>query len=219
MLTRDDIKNPTSKPIDIKFPFINIRRSTNLSESTINYFLLGLCFAIYSFNGFQWFKNEKILDYPQFTNGIFLLSGISLCLVALYDWYQGRTIPFLIDFCFGLLFISYYLSSVLEVVSNTEPITDTKLESIFNILWFAFIFFILLCSKDKGILFIIDYAILFIGYVFVFVSKYWERYGWIKKTTNYIFLVLTAFFWITGILKLINDLCFETSIPLVEPPA
>ena len=213
-----NIPNKQNFETDFNFPVINIRRATNLSESTVNYFLLGLCFAIYSFIWFEWF-NVTGDNNKNFTFGIFLVSGICLCVIALYDWYQGRTISFLIDFSFGLLFISYYLYNYLDDIHEEGKAENTNLVALFYILWFAFIFFMLLCSKDKGILFIFDYVVLFVGYVFAFAKNYWRGYQWIGKTTGYIFLVMTAFFWVTGILKLLNDISLFTSNPLVEPPA
>lgn len=201
-----------------KFPIINIRRATTLAESTVNYFLLGLCFSIYSFSRFNWFKVNEI-NNKNYTMANFLFVGVCLCVLSLYDWYQGRTISFLLNFNFGLLYIVYYTDTN-NLFDNPKDAgkSDIKLEAIFYILWFSFLFFVIICSKDKGILFIIDYIFLFIGYVFIFIYKYW-LYEWVDKAVAYAFLVIAAFFWITGILKLLNDISMFRSNPLVEPAA
>ena len=215
MLDKEEIKSSiikTTPKKELNFPIINIRRVISISESTVNYFILGLCFAIYGFIDIGWFGIGNP-NFTEFKNGIFLLSGICLGIIGLFDWYNGRTISFLIDFNFGLLFISYYLYSL----GSQDDLK--KFEAVLYILFFIFIFCVLICSKDKGILFIFDYVVLFIGYVFLFVRNYWETYRWLRNITCYIFLVMTAFFWVTGILKLLNDLSLYTGNPLVEPPA
>ena len=58
----------------------------------------------------------------------------------------------------------------------------------------------------KGLIYIVNYFILFIGFLFLFLDCYFDREkDWIKKTHSYIFIVSGALMWIIGILKIINQ--------------
>jgi succinate-acetate transporter protein len=74
---------------------------------------------------------------------------------------------------------------------------------------------IVISSKNKGIIFIIDYAVLFICYVLLFIFKYFDI-DIIKTIDSYAFIVCGALFWITGILKLVNN-SISSTIKLLEP--
>jgi hypothetical protein len=52
----------------------------------------------------------------------------------------------------------------------------------------------------------INYFILFVGFVFLFLDNFFEdKYDCIKKTHYYIFIISGGLMWIIGILKLINN--------------
>ena len=148
-------------------PFIQIKQITFLSESIINYFVIGICFFIYGCYGLEWLNIHEE-ENESFYLGYFLVCGIIIYIIGLFNWYEGKELIFLIDFIFSFLFISLYLKN-----KNLGNITDylgkndnDKLQSIFYILLFCFIFFIGISSKEKGIIYIINNAIIFIIYVF-----------------------------------------------------
>ena len=52
----------------------------------------------------------------------------------------------------------------------------------------------------------VNYFILFVGFVFLFLDYFFEdKYDCIKKTHYYIFIILGGLMWIIGILKFINS--------------
>ncbi len=80
---------------------------------------------------------------------------------------------------------------------------------------FCLILVIGVSSKEKGLLYIIDYAVLFITYVFLFAYKFFKN-DIIKKIDCYMFIVCGALYWITGILKILNS-SLKTNIKILDP--
>ena len=187
-----------------KYPLVNIRQISSLSESAINYFVIGFCLFIYGCHGLGWFNIDEEKN-KQFYLGYFLLSGGVLYIIGVINWYEGKELIFLLDFILSFLFIAIFLKNQNHFYDYITNISngDDKLEGIFYILLFTFLLIIGISSKDKGIAYIIDYAALFISYVFLFVYKFF-KYNIIGKIDNYMFIVTGALFWITGIFKILN---------------
>ena len=83
---------------------------------------------------------------------------------------------------------------------------NNKLRAIFYIFIFCFFLVLLISSYRKGKIFMINYFILFVGFVFLFLDNFFEdKYDCIKKTHYYIFIISGGLMWIIGILKLINN--------------
>jgi hypothetical protein len=197
-------------------PLVNMRRITIVSESIINYFSIGVCFVIYGLYGLEWLKVSEE-ENRSFYLGYFLVSGIILYVIGIFDWYEGKELIFLIDFIMSFLFLTLFFKyQELGFITDTLGFYDNdKLQSIFYILFFCFIFVIGISSKDKGLIYIINYASLFVTYAFLFVYKYFKN-DIIKIISCYIFIVVGAFFWITGILKLMNNMLSST-LRFMEP--
>ena len=77
------------------------------------------------------------------------------------------------------------------------------------------ILFVAISSKSKGILYIIDFSLLFIGYFGLFLYKYISK-DFIKKIYSYIFIVTGFVFWLTGILILIDNILPESTIKILH---
>lgn len=201
IILREMTPTPEFDVNKLRFPIINVRRTANLSESIIGYFALSAGFFIYAMLGLDWFKSTQNID---FVKSYFLYAGIVLLITSLYEWYQGRTLLFSCNFIFGILFIFFYLQG-----NPNENKEIDKIEAIMYIFIFAFIFFVILASKEKGILIIIDYIVLFTGMVLQFIIAYWRDYKKIKTimdVRNYDFIVIAGLLWLTGIIKLYSDL-------------
>ena len=78
-------------------PLINMRRITIISDSIINYFSIGVCFVIYGLYGLEWLKVSEEQN-RAFYLGYFLVSGICLYVIGIFNWYEGKELIFLIDF-------------------------------------------------------------------------------------------------------------------------
>ena len=192
-------------------PLINIRKVSNLSDSVINYFLISISLFMYSAYNLGWFdlKNSE-----KFVVGYYIFAGVSLYIIGILNWYEGKELLFLFDFIFSFFFIILFLKNNIKDMGDGQ---NEKLEGLFYILFFAFILIIGISAKGKGIIFIIDYAVLFVGFVFLFADKFFKANKWIKYVYCYAFIVSAALLWITGILKLINNGLINKSISILEP--
>jgi len=197
-------------------PLINMRRITIISDSIINYFSIGVCFVIYGLYGLEWLKVSEEQN-RAFYLGYFLVSGICLYVIGIFNWYEGKELIFLIDFIMSFLFLTIsFKYQELGFITDSLGFNDNDiLQSIFYILFFCFLFVIGISSKDKGLIHIINYAALFVTYAFLFVYKFFKNDA-IKIISCYIFIVCGAFFWITGILKLMNSM-LSISFRFMEP--
>ena len=184
-------------------PVAHIRQISFLSESVINYFAISICFFIYGCHGLEWFKiNDE--SNKIFFLGYFLVSGICLYIIGIFNWYEGKRLVFIINFILSFLFIALFLKN--KKLDNFAEFEDNdRIEGIFYILLFSFILIIGISSKEKGIFFAIDYVVLFVTYVFLFAYKFFKN-EIIKKIDMYMFIVCGALFWITGVFKFFRSL-------------
>jgi len=211
---RNDVKTTINEEIKHRIdPLVHIRQIPSLSESVINYFAIGICFFIYGCHELEWFKINDETN-QNFYLGYFLVSGIILYIIGIFNWYEGKELIYLINFCLSFLFIALFFKNQ-KIENFAELPHNDKLEGIFYILLFSFIFIIGISSKDKGYIFIFDYAVLFATYVFLFAYKFYKN-EIIKKIDMYLFIISGALYWITGLFKLFNSL-MNRSIIIFEP--
>ena len=208
-ITTTDIDEPI-------IPLINCREIFILPDSILNYLAIGICFVLYGFYGLEWFKISEE-ENMQFYLRYFLVAGICLYIIGIFNWYEGKELIFLIDFILSFLFITlYFKNQDLKFISACLGYNDNdKLQGVFYILLSCFILCIGISSQEKGLLYIINYFILFVTYVFLCVYKF-SKNDMIKKINSYIFIVLGAFYWIIGILKIFNNL-LNSSLKFMEP--
>ena len=91
----------------------------------------------------------------------------------------------------------------LPFVNYVDDYNNNKLQGLFYILLFCFLLIIAISSKNKKIIYCIDYGVLFVTFVLLFEYKFFKT-KIIKTIGGYAFIVSGALFWITGILKLFN---------------
>ena len=104
-------------------------------------------------------------------------------------------------------FSSTISDSIFTEEENIENFVDNnnKLREIFYIFIF-FCFVLLILSYRKGKIFMVNYFILFVGFVFLFLDYFFEdKYDCNKKTHDYIFIISGGLMWIIGIVKFINN--------------
>ena len=88
----------------IRFPLINIRRTSNLAVAPINTFGLAIGLFMLAAPLMEW------CEFKSPTLGvIFACGGVCQYIIGIYDWYQNKTILCFIDFIFSFLhFLLYY---------------------------------------------------------------------------------------------------------------
>jgi hypothetical protein len=191
-------------------PKLIVRKISTLSDSIINYFVIGICLFLQSAYNLNWFDMEdnKIKIYI-----IFIFAAVVLYTIGIFNWYEGKELLFLFDFILSFYFLTIYFKEEykgkISEKFNTNIISDSdnnKLQAIFYILIFCLFFIIGFSAFKKGIIYIVNYFILFVGFVFLFIDFYWNKnHTWITKVHYYIFIVSGVLMWIIGILKIINQ--------------
>ena len=207
---QDNTKSPEEKVNKNGIPKLIVRKISTLSDSIINYFAIGICLFLQSACNLNWFDMEdnKIKIYI-----IFIFAAVVLYTIGIFNWYEGKELLFLFDFILSFYFLTiYFKEEYKEKISekfNSKLISDTdnnKLQAIFYILIFCLFFIIGFSAFKKGIIYIVNYFILFVGFVFLFIDFYWNKnHTWITKVHYYIFIVSGVLMWIIGILKIINQ--------------
>ena len=220
--------NNLSSEIEEK-PIFHIKKVSNLSDSIVNYFAIGISLFIFSAYNLKWFELD---NNEYFSAGYFLFSGCSLYIIGILNWYEGKGLLLLFDFIFSFFFFSMFLKSQdLKNIcieynekpqdSENNPIDcneeSNKLFGIFYILVFSFLFIIAISSLGKkGILFSINYFLLFLGFLLSFIYQFCIK-NWVQKFYSYIFIIDACYLWILGTLKLINNGLINKPIKLLEP--
>jgi len=207
---QSNTKSPEEKVNKNGMPKLVVRKISTLSDSIINYFVIGICLFLQSAYNLNWFDMEdnKIKIYI-----IFIFAAVVLYTIGIFNWYEGKELLFLFDFILSFYFLTIYFKEEykgkISEKFNTNIISDSdnnKLQAIFYILIFCLFFIIGFSAFKKGIIYIVNYFILFVGFVFLFIDFYWnKKHSWITKVHYYIFIVSGVLMWIIGILKIINQ--------------
>ena len=93
-----------------ELPFINIRKVSNLSDSIINYFAISISLFLYAAYTLEWFHlHDEDSQGIKFIRTYFIFAGITLYVIGILNWYEGKELLFLFDFIFSFLFIALFL--------------------------------------------------------------------------------------------------------------
>ena len=192
-----------------KNPKLNVKKLSNLSESIVNYFAIAVCLFLNSAYNLEWFNLE---NHRSFIYSYFIFAAVLLYIIGIMNWYEGKDLLFLFNFilCFYFLVQFFNNNSMfdLDKINNTiinTSVDNVKLQSMFYIIIFCLFFVLGLSSYKKGIVFIINYFILFVAFAFLFFDYYYkQKYSWMKKGYSYSFIVSGCFMWIIGVIKFIN---------------
>ena len=192
-------------------PLINYKLIPILSSSILNYLAIGISSAIYGCKELNFFKLESKLS---FYSKYYFISGIVLYISGILDWCNGKDLLYLVDFILSFFFLSEYLSDIKDFIIKSPE--NEQLRGTFFVAMFLLFLCIAVSYIKKGKFFIVPHASIVVGFVFLFLYKYFEV-GWIKKAYSYIFIIIGGLFWITGLLKMIDNLKINDSLPFLAP--
>ena len=192
-------------------PLINYKLHPILSSSILNYLAIGISSAIYGCKELNFFKLESKLS---FYSKYYFISGIVLYISGILDWCNGKDLLYLVDFILSFFFLSEYLSDIKDFIIESPE--NEQLRGTFFVAMFLLFLCIAVSYIKKGKFFIVPHASIVVGFVFLFLYKYFEV-GWIKKAYSYIFIIIGGLFWITGLLKMIDNLKINDSLPFLAP--
>ena len=204
---------------NLKFPMVNIRRTSNLAVAPINTFSLAIMLFMFAAPLMHWCS----LKSPTF--GVSLAcGGVCLYIMGTYNWYQNKNILCFIDFMFSFLnlLICYFVRTV-------EDKSDEKLVAIFENYMIATFFVLILvalaalavASKKKGLIHLVYLGLLILSDVFIIVWIYRFEKGdkhlkRLRKVAGYFMFVASLALWYTGVGRFINEIFHTNMIPLVE---
>ena len=194
---------------DIQKRVIHVKCRNQLSDSIVNYFTMAIGFFMFGCINAEIFKNEN--DKFLFWN--IMVAGIAQIALGVYDWYKGKSLYILINFSYGFLFISWFMKN--KLMEDKSIKKDEEYEGALYIIWFILTIIIVIGLKNKGIIYIIDFLILSIGFIFLFLDKYIVE-KWSKKTYGIIFIVSGGLFWLTGVLRILNHFYLGNKFSLVK---
>ena len=208
--------NKESQAVNVKkrkaiIPLINYKQHSIFAASILNYFAIGAGLCVFSFVNLECFSLHK---HSIFFRYYYFLCGIVLYIIGIFDWFLGKELLFIIDFIFSFQFLSlFFLENNFKgnIIITTG---NNRLHGTFYLIFCTFLIFITVSSKNKGVAYIVDYAVLSVGYLILFLCKYIEK-G--EKVYSIILIIAGALFWITGILKLIDNTLIDKSIPFLKP--
>ena len=191
----------------------HIKSVNQLSDSILNYFTMSIGLFIYGIIHADIIvtDNSKLLLYYYIA-----FAGLAQIGLGVYDWYKGKTLTLLVDFLFGFLFVSWFFKYYYILNPDGGEVKEDEIyEGALYILWFALSAFLIVAVKNKGILYSLDYLVIAVAFVFLFVDKYANQ-NWVKKAYGYTFLASGCLFWITGLLRFINSSLAQHGISIVK---
>ena len=200
-------------------PLINYKLNPLLSSSILNYMAIGISLAIFGCAKRKFFE---LGDNKEFYPKYFLISGIILYISGILDWYEGKELLYLVDFILAFYFESLYLFEIknlpkyFDIFDLKDDKENEKLRGTFYIILFLLFLCIAISYKSKGKFYIVDHGVLFIGFIFKFLHNYFGS-EWIEKAYSFIFIVSGALFWLTGLLKMIDNFLTNFSLIFLYP--
>lgn len=205
---------------NIHFPVIHIRQVSNLAISPVNFFAIGMSIFMFSVPMMNWcdFKSPGL-------SVALLFGGIGLIIIGIHDWYQGKTFLYFIDYLFGLTNLTFYYSFYLaryNIISPFEADGRTNSIGTFFALFLATLLICVICSTNRGIMFIINFIFCIISCIFMMIWQYNNKaanakHNWVEKITGYFMFFSSICFWFTGLSIMINVSNQRVVIPVVHP--
>ena len=185
---------------EIRSNIFNIRLKNNLSDSILNYFTMSIGLFFY---GSIYAKIIVKDNTKPFFYELIMFSGILQIILGIFDWYKKKTKTLLTNTLFGILFISWYFKYK-YILKDNPDVKDKKYEGVFYILFIVLSALLIIASKNKGPMYSINFLALVVAFVFEVVDKYANKKKK-KKTYGYAFIVSAGLFWITGIMRILNN--------------
>ena len=207
-----DIKEIIEKYKLYKLPILKIQKSISFPTSSYSYFFISIGMFILGCGSTGWCTYGT-----NFINSVFLFLGICQYILGIYDWYQKNNILYMQNILFGIWYTSFFLNYIqINGLRRTNSIYS-GMQGVTDLLILLFVGTIIVLVKGKGILYTIDYFLLFLSFAFLALCGYSNDYIIVIKIGGYVYFVTFVFFWITGMSLVINDVFNNKIIGLVEP--
>lgn len=204
---------------NVKLPIINIKKQSNFCVVPINTLAISMSLFMLSLPLLEW----STFNSPIFATSL-VFGGICQYIMGIFDWYQGRTIAFFIDFIFGLMnlliFYSYELCKY-DIARVNEHFGSNIIGTFFT-LYLIILLSLLIACKNKGALYKINIGILVLSDIFILVWQFKNNNNRLFKRTIRkiigLFLLFASFtIWFTGIGNFINNIFQGEFVPMLKP--
>ena len=213
MLQENEINN-------IRFPLINIRRTSNLAVAPINTFSLAIGLFMLAAPLMQW------CEFKSPTLGVaFTCGGICQYIIGIYNWYQNEAILSFIDFSFSFLFfLICYLLYFINAPITIQNVQNYMIGTFFVLYLVSLLALAFACknSKNKGLIHLIYLGLLIFADIFIIVWEFRFNHDGgnvikrLKKVTGYFLFFASVALWYSGVGKFINEIFQKKMIPLID---
>lgn len=195
-----------------KIPQANVKRTVYFASSPAHIF--GMAFGLFMIAA----PMMKWIDYESPSLGAaFGLGGVCEYVMGFFDWYRGRTVQSFVDYVFGLLHLAIFLTPYFGMFGISIPHEYiTYMQGTFFAVWFFMILFLIIASKDKGVMYIVNFFFLALATAFVIIWEY-SKYEWCEKAGGYFLFFASITLWLTGLFKALNGAVGSVLIPVVVP--
>ena len=196
----------------LKLPPLKIQKIFLFPTSSYCYFFISFGLFILGCEATGWCKYGS-----TFLNSVFLFLGFGQYIIGIYDWNQGNILLSTQNIIFGIWYMTFFLNNF-EINGLKKSKTNySNIQGISNLILLFFVAVNILMIKGKGILYLIDYFLLFFSHAFLALCGYSYDEKIIIKVTGYVLFINSIFFWLTGLSLVINDVFNKKIISLVEP--
>ena len=216
MLQQNDINN-------IRFPMVNIRRTSNLAVAPIDNFSLAFMLFMFAAPLMHW------CEFRSTTLAVSLAcGGICQYIIAIYNWYQNKTVLCFLDFSFSFLnfLICYFIYNADNKDNdNIYTLFQNYMIATFFVLYLVALLALAFASINKGIIHLAYLGLLILSDIMLIIWLYrfnkdknkQYRYKRVRKAAGYFMFFASLALWYTGVGKFINDIFQKDMIPLVVP--
>ena len=212
-MLQNDINN-------IRFPLINIRRTSNLAVAPINTFALAIGLFMISTPLMKW------CEFTSPTLGVTLAcGGVCLYIMGIYNWYQNKAILCFIDFSFSFMFflICYFFHFTLNGTAVDGKMFENYMIGTFFVLYLVALAALAFACKNKGLIHLIYLGLLILADIFVIIWEYRYRRSKesikkrLRKSAGYFLFFASLALWYSGVARFINEIFQKEMIPLISP--
>ena len=213
MLQENEINN-------IRFPLINIRRTSNLAVAPINTFSLAIGLFMLAAPLMQW------CEFKSPTLGVtFTCGGICQYIIGIYNWYQNEAILSFIDFSFSFLFfLICYLLYFINAPITIQNVQNYMIGTFFVLYLVSLLALAFACknSKNKGLIHLIYLGLLIFADIFIIVWEFRFNHDGgnvikrLRKVAGYFLFFASIALWYSGVGKFINEIFQKKMIPLID---
>jgi len=216
MLQQNDINN-------IRFPMVNIRRTSNLAVAPIDNFSLAFMLFMFAAPLMHW------CEFRSTTLAVSLAcGGICQYIIAIYNWYQNKTVLCFLDFSFSFLnfLICYFIYNADNKDSdNIYTLFQNYMIATFFVIYLVALLALAFASIKKGIIHLVYLGLLILSDIMLIVWIYHFKreeenpkiLKRIRKASGYFMFFASLALWYAGVGKFINDIFQKDMIPLVAP--